>query len=222
MQLILRCHSLVLAFIFCFYQTAAAADSAQPKRVSKGQVSNYDVFNQGRHKRDATITHMQSEMALRISDVNRAIRLGRRAVELNPDDIEARTALAEALYQKVKHGKTDDPGVFNECVKTWLMILRNVVGEEKGLTYKGIGIPLIQKFYEDEDHGTLAKERLTALCGRTPKAWETNKKFLDKVLRPETSVAGEIVRRSNYGSADREANEFSNEHRPIGAANQTK
>ncbi len=174
------------------------------ERPARSTVSNYEVFNKVRSKRDSKINYMQSELSLRAQDVNRAIKMGRRAVELDPDDIDARLALGEALYQKVKSTKTKTPETFNECVKTWLLIQRNVVGEEKGLTYKGLGIPFINKFYEDEDHSMLARERLTALCGRSPKMWETNKKFLDKVLQPETSVSGVIVKGNPTGATNNE------------------
>lgn len=168
-------------------------DSSKPKRT----VSTYDTYNHGQNRRSSGISTLQSEMSLRTSDLNRAIKMGRRAVELDPDDMDARVALGEALYEKVKSSKKEDPALFNECVKTWLLVHRNLIGAEKGMTFKGIGIPGMQKAYEDEDHGAIARERLITLCGRTPKMFETNKKYLDKVLQAETSVSGVIVNKKS-------------------------
>ncbi len=193
---------LLIAVALTVPQSALAADSDPVKKAPRHTVSNYDAFTAGQGRKESSLSTMQSEMHLRVSDVNRAIKMGRRAVELDPDDIDARVALGEALYQKVTGSKKEDPATFNECVKTWLTIHRNVVGFEKGMNFKGVGIPGLQKFYEDEDHGILAKERLTALCGRTPKMFETNKKYLDRVLQAETSVSGQIVKRSSGATSD--------------------
>jgi len=178
--------------------TEYGATPARKRQV----VSNYEVFNTPKGKKDAKVQYMQSEISLRNNDVNRAIQMGRRAVELDPDDIDARVALGEALYTKwKKQKKHPDPVIYNECVKTWLMVLRNVVGDEKGMSHKGISIPLAQTFFEDEDRGIIAKERLAAVCGRVPKFWETNNKYLSKVLLPEatTSVAGTVLKSHSTG-----------------------
>lgn len=176
-------------------QPALTAESEQkrPRRA----VSTYETYNrEGMGRSDSSISTMQAEMASKSSDVNRAIKMGRRAVELDPEDVDARIALGEALYDKLKSSKKENPAIYNECVKTWLLVYRNLIGAERGLTIKGIGIPGTRAIYSDEEHGDRAKNRLIALCGRTPKLWETNKKFLDKVLQAETSVAGQVVRKS--------------------------
>lgn len=163
-------------------------------------VSSYDVLTKG--TKDAKTYFMQSELSLRNEDVNRAIKKGRRAVDLDPDDLDARVALGEALYAKWKfEKKKTSPQLYNECVKTWLMVLRNVTGEE-ALSYKGISIPLAQHLWADEDRGILAKKRLTTMCGRVPKFWETNKKFLSKVLVPEVkeTVAGTVISKQGIDS----------------------
>ncbi|CAN5496826.1 hypothetical protein BH11CYA1_BH11CYA1_13230 [soil metagenome] len=56
-----------------------------------------------------------------------------------------------------------DPDIFNLCIKNWLVVLRNEVGEEKGATYKGIGIGL--GYFQDEERTINAKHRLKVLTG---------------------------------------------------------
>jgi hypothetical protein len=188
---------------------ALASETTQSPSAARDKVSSYEVFNKSKKRDNSKIQYMQSEISLRNDDVNRAVSMGRRAVELDPNDIDARVALGEALYQKIKKAKKKvTPEVYNECVKTWLMVLRNIVGDEANMGYKGISIPLVERFYEDEDRTILARTRLTAVCGRVPKFWETNKKFLDKVLLPEasTSVAGTVISGSNAGDSTRDKN----------------
>lgn len=201
------CAGLMLVAVFSGSAQAIAADTTTSPSAARQRVSSYEVFNKSKKRDNAKIQYMQSEISLRNDDVNRAVSMGRRAVELDPNDIDARVALGEALYQKIKKAKKKaKPEVYNECVKTWLMVLRNIVGDEANMGYKGISIPLVERFYEDEDRTILARSRLTAVCGRVPKFWETNKKFLDKVLLPEatTSVAGSVISGSSSGESSSE------------------
>lgn len=175
-------------------QPGLAGEYDEESKPAKRAISSYDAFSSGRGTRDSSMSSIQSEMSLRSSDLNRAIKMGRRAVELDPEDVDARVALGNALFQKVKSSKKEDPALFNECVKTWLMVHRNVIGFEKA-DFKGLGIPGFQKMYEDEDHGILAKSRLVDLCGRPPKMFETNRKYLDKVLHAETAVSAVVIKK---------------------------
>ena len=181
---------------------AIAAHDWDDEKPSRGVVDNYHLFGKGRGKRDSHINYMQAELATRIDDKNRAIILGRKAVKLDPDDIDARVALGEALFEKIEDQENKDPKLFNECVKTWLMVNRNIVGDEAAMTHKGISIPGVVKFFEDEDRGILARERLKALCGRVPRMWETNQKYLDTMLMPEKSVSGKLVTKTHETSTE--------------------
>lgn len=193
---------LLVLFTLIAPQLALAEEdsiSVKPKR----SVSTYDTYNHGQNRRSSGISTLQSEYSMRTSDLNRAIKMGRRAVELDPDDKDARVALGEALYKKLKSSKKEDPALFNECVKTWLLVHRNLIGPEKGMNIKGIGIPGMQRAYEDEEHGAIARERLVTLCGRTPKMFETNKKYLDKVLQVETSVSAVMIKKSGESNENK-------------------
>lgn len=184
-------------------QPAQAEESDSGSAKVRRTVSTYDTYNHGHNRRSSGISTLQAEMSTRSSDLNRAIKMGRRAVELDPDDMDARVALGEALFEKIKASKKEDPALFNECVKTWLLVHRNLIGAEKGMTIKGIGIPGMQRAYEDEEHGGIARDRLIVLCGRTPKMFETNKKYLDKVLQAETTVSGVVIKKSGANNENK-------------------
>ncbi|MDP3506641.1 MAG: tetratricopeptide repeat protein [Candidatus Melainabacteria bacterium] len=128
---------------------------------------------------------MVARQCMRHHNYNKAITLLSRAVKLDPDDPDVICLYAEALEEKLSHQVEKDPTVFNLCVKNWLTILRNEAGEEKGATYKGIGIGM--GYFQDEERTTRAKLRLKALTGYIPKPWETNDRYLRRVLKPATT-----------------------------------
>lgn len=182
---------------------AIAANDWDDEKPSRGTVNNYNLFGKKNGRRDSKINYMHAEMATRIEDTSRAIILGRKAVKLDPDDIDARVALGEALFQKIEEQQSKDPKLFNECVKTWLVVHRNIVGDEQAMTYKGFSIPGVMKFFEDEDRGVLSKDRLIALCGRAPKMFESNQRYLNQVLMPEKSVSGQIISTNTKSTSEK-------------------
>ncbi len=134
---------------------------------------------------------MTARQCMRHHNYNKAISFLSRAVKLDPDDPDVVCLYAEALEEKLSHQVEKDPTVFNLCVKNWLSIVRNEVGEEKGTTYKGIGIGA--GYYQDEERTMKAKHSLKALTGYLPKPWETNDRYLRRVLKPaSTSVMATI------------------------------
>lgn len=134
---------------------------------------------------------LQAKQFMRHHNYNKALKLLRRAIKLNDDDMDIRVLYAEALDEKLSHQAEKEPEIFNECIKSWLIVARQEVGLEKGMTFKGIGFMSGQ--YADEDWAGKAKKRLRVLTGYSPKPWETNDRYLKKVLRPaETSVSAVI------------------------------
>lgn len=119
-----------------------------------------------------------------------AVVAGRKAVNRNPDDIEAHQSYAEALESKLRANQQVDVDLLRECVSEWLIVFRNEVGEEKGLGFHGISV--MGYLYKDETHSETARQRLISLAGRAPKPWETNARYLKNVLR-RASVSGKIV-----------------------------
>lgn len=185
---------LFLFFLFMSAWQGAEAKKSEEKKYKP--VSTYESFNRGRTEKKAHIYLLQSELALRANDYTRAVKLGKQAVESDPENMQARVALGEALSAYLKEldeTNADYIPTKNEAIKTWLVVLRNLVGSERGLNIKGVGSPFFNKFFEDENRVVKAKSRIKELCGRTPKFWETNEKFLQKVITVETGVSGKVV-----------------------------
>ncbi|MBI1270411.1 hypothetical protein GC174_08260 [bacterium] len=137
---------------------------------------------------------LQSELALKNKNIEEAIKLGRAATKADPDDLDARVGAAEALYKKIEEeGKENvTPAIFNECLTNWLIVYRNIAGEE-ATSYKGLSVPGASRFFADEGRALKARARIESLCGRTPKFWESNKRFLKKVLKPESRIEGQVI-----------------------------
>jgi hypothetical protein len=141
---------------------------------------------------------MKSEYLRNSEDVEEAVVAGKRALDKNPDSIESHLVYAQALERKLHFQKQKDPQLFAQCVKEWLIVLRNESGEEKGLSAHGISV--FGHLMADESHSILAKQHLTALCGRGPKGWETDTVYLRKILKNVT-VHGKIISPSSTSTS---------------------
>lgn len=137
---------------------------------------------------------MSAEAAIRANRADRAIFLSRKALARRPDDLEFHKTLAEALDLKLETQKEKDPKVVAECVREWLIVMRNGVGMEKGTNFRGAG-GILDAFYSDEEYYILAKERIKELTGKLPRAWETNDRFLKRALPAAATVSGKILHR---------------------------
>ena len=66
------------------------------------------------------------------------------------------------------------------------------------LTFLGYELKLsaVHVISEDEDHTIKARQHLTKLTGFSPKPWETDTRYLKRVLAKTTeSVSGKIVKK---------------------------
>lgn len=145
-------------------------------------------------KGNASSMMMSAEYSSRMGYIDQAIKQSRKALQRDPNDIDLHQTLAEALENKIKTQDERDPYLFNECVKEWLMVLRNEVGDESGLTWHGIGIPAMQTLYQDSARGGVAKQHLIDLTGSLPKGWETNARYLKRVAKDaDARVAGKVL-----------------------------
>lgn len=157
-----------------------------------GVITSVEAMQMG--EQTANAYSVAAEYALSVGDTEQSIKLCRRAINKDMDDLDIHQIYAEALEKKIKKQPDRDPELFNECIKQWLMVLRSTVGDEKGLTNSN-GIGLLTRFYEDDERGIPAKQHLLALTGSVPKAWESNAKYLKRVLKPgTTTVAGKVLK----------------------------
>jgi tetratricopeptide (TPR) repeat protein len=161
-----------------------------PSSGSEG-VTSIEAFQIG--PQTANSLSRGAEYCVHNEQYDKAIKLSKMAIDKNLDDNEIHQIYAQALEGKLSEQVERDPSIFNECVKQWLIVLRQEYGDEK-LSYHGLSIPGMGKFYEDEDRVIEARKHLVKLTGGAPKVWETDAKWLKKVLVPSnTSVYGKVM-----------------------------
>jgi hypothetical protein len=135
------------------------------------------------------------ETSLREGNIDQAIHLLKQSLSMDNENADVHVWYAEALEKKLRKQDEKDPELFNKCVREWLLVMRNEIGEERGLSVKGISPGGIGTFYRDEDHNILAKNHLVKLTGSAPRFYESNTNFLKRVLQKQhAEVAGRVVK----------------------------
>lgn len=142
---------------------------------------------------------------------DQAISTCQKALRKNLDDCDIHKIYAEALEGKLKKEKKDNPDLYAACVREWLIVFRNEKGDERGLTLKGVGLPLMGVFYEDEDHRREAKMHLLDITGTMPRPWETDDVYIKRASRATTSVAGKLMLDNDFTAPADRANAKGNE-----------
>jgi hypothetical protein len=169
----------------------ARYDSDEPDYSEYHPETSIQAFTSSSHASAEAIS-LASEYALKNGDYNTAIALCRRAINKDNDDLDTHLNLAQAIEAKIKAQDERDQQLFKECVKEWLIVLRNTVGAEKGMDWHGLS--LMGARYEDEFHGGVARTHLKQLVGSVPLGRETDTKYLKRVLNPANStVSGKVV-----------------------------
>ena len=154
-------------------------------------------------KGNANSMGLSAEYSSRMGYLDQAIKQSRRALQRDPEDLDLHLTYAEALENKIKTQDERDPYLYNECVKEWLTVLRNEVGDEAGMTWHGLSIPAMQTLYRDSAHGGLAKQHLIDLTGSLPKSWETNARYLKRIAKDaDSKVAGKIIPKNKSAEKD--------------------
>jgi len=170
---------------------ASAFADEQTEEEYPGAVQSMDAL----HGSSGNSYRAAAEYALGQGQTDKAMALCKKAFDFNADDPDLHQLYAKVLEQKLKSrniGASHDQ-LLAECVHQWLIVLRNETGEEKGTSFHGIGLPLVGSFYEDDERHIPAKAHLISLVGRTPRAWETDAKYMKSVLKNQSSVQGKIV-----------------------------
>lgn len=166
-------------------------DSAVPDGV---RAKDYDeIFSDTNMSSGALL--IRGRAALKAGNYRKALALVEHGLRMEMDDPDIHILHADALESKLRHQVDKDPALFQKVVEKWLLIYRNQVGEEKGMDVKGISV--LRGFYADEERGIEAKRHLLKLTGYLPKPWETNNRYLKRVLKPATtSVTAKIRSKS--------------------------
>lgn len=173
---------------------ASAQDSSGVGYYSSGYrpIQNEDFLGLAHNTPETYL--FRAEVAINRQQWGQAVKFLRKSMKGNDDDIDTHKYLAICLEKQMDEESERDPSKFKECVKEWLVVLRNTKGAEKGLTFKNGLSPTNNKKWEDEQTAGMARQHLKELTGQEPKRWETNDKFIARVSKPaEENVSAKVV-----------------------------
>lgn len=137
-------------------------DTSSIGKSHGGVVSSDQFLELG--MRTPNALRLEGENSLRMGHIDRAIMVLQRSVEMTPMDMDGRILYSQALEQKLIGQKERDPALFNFVVKQWLFVAKKA---------------------EFPDQSFQGRQHLINLTGLAPKRWETDRKYLAKVLLPE-------------------------------------
>ena len=107
---------------------------------------------------------LEGEQSMRYGNYEKAIEVLKKSVQMSPSDMDGRILYAEALEKKLLKQKTKDPVLYNFLLKQWLVVSKN--GD----------------FMDQKMQG---RAHLMSLAGTAPKRFESDSKFLARILIPE-------------------------------------
>jgi hypothetical protein len=107
---------------------------------------------------------LEGEQSMRNGNYDKAISLLKKSVELSPSDMDGRLLCAEAMEKKLLKQQDKDPVLFNALVKQWYVVAKKA------------------NFLDQQMQG---RSHLTMLTGSAPGRFDTEKRFLSRVLIPE-------------------------------------
>jgi hypothetical protein len=137
-------------------------DTSGIGQSKEGQVRSDQILELGTCPPSAL--QLEGEHAMRIGNIDTALTVLQRAVEMAPLDMEKRLLYAQCLEKKLMAQKKKDPALYNFLIKQYLFIYRKA---------------------EFIDQTMIAKQALVHLTGTAPRSVEKSEKFLTRVLIPE-------------------------------------
>jgi hypothetical protein len=140
-----------------FSQDTTPIVHAEQKPVSSDQMLDISTSS-------SSALRMEGEQLIRVNNIDKAVAVLARSVEMSPADIDGRILYAEALEKKLQRQTTRDPQLHNLAVKQWLYIAKKA---------------------DYMDQKVQGIKHLTSICGSKPRMLETEDRFLARVLMPE-------------------------------------
>jgi len=136
--------------------------SAPTSTQSSAQVQDDQLLELNTPSSDGM--RLEGEQAMRYGNYDRAIAVLKKSVQMSPSDMDGRILFAEALEKKLLKQQVKDPVLYNSVMKQWLIVSKN------------------GNFMDQKMQG---RAHLLSLSGKAPKHFESDSKFLSRILIPE-------------------------------------
>jgi hypothetical protein len=115
-----------------------------------------------------------------MGNLNRAIMVLQKSVEMAPSDMDGRILYATALEKKLTGQSDRDPQLYNFLVKQWLYVLKKA---------------------DFMDQNAQGQAHLVALTGTYPRKYESRARFLSRVMLPVTDDARDELNKRKFTAA---------------------
>jgi hypothetical protein len=136
--------------------------ASAPAAQSSGQVQDDQFLELNTPSSEGM--RLEGEQAMRYGNYDRAIAVLKKSVQMSPTDMDGRILFAEALEKKLLKQQVKDPALYNSVMKQWLIVSKN------------------GNFMDQKMQG---RAHLQSLAGTAPKHFESDVKFLSRILIPE-------------------------------------
>ncbi len=163
--------AIVLTFIALNFHNSCFADNSS---YSKERTTTDSAYSD-----DAQLSRRRAMKATQDSNLELRLRDLLRASNSNVDDLDIHVHIAETCEQLCRRGpKNNDLEMYRLALKHWLIVMRNEVGEEANLNFRGFAI--LPGVFDDEDRSRKARNRIKLLAGCLPRPWETRDAFIKR------------------------------------------
>jgi len=165
----------ILTHAFCLATLVLAASLTQA--VARNDDPMMDTTKDGHHDPSvvssdqmldlgtstSSALRLEGEQSMRFNNIERAIMVLQKAVEMSPGDMDGHILYAEALEKKLNKQKDRDPSLYNFVVKQWLYVSKRA---------------------DFLDQAMQGSAHLLKLTGQKPHRFEREGHYLSRVLLP--------------------------------------
>jgi hypothetical protein len=191
---------LLLQTSVAFAEDGPDGDTKTGSREYPGAVSSLEGYSIGETTGNSYL--LQAHQCLKAGYIDKAIKYCQKAINKDSNDCDTHLMYAQALQKKLQTQPADkrDPELFKKCLAEYLIVLRNEVGDEIGMSWHGLSVPGLSGQYSDTERGGVARVELKKLTGSLPRVWETDAKYIKRVGNANAArVAGKVVDQDKDG-----------------------
>ena len=153
-------------------------DTSSIGQSKDGVVTSDQLLELGTPTADSL--RLTGEQFLRMGNLDRAIMVLQKSVEMSPSDMDGRILYATALEKKLTGQEDRDPQLYNFLVKQWLYVLKKA---------------------DFMDQNAQGQAHLVALTGTFPRKYESRGRFLSRVMLPVDEDAREALNKRKFTAA---------------------
>jgi hypothetical protein len=153
-------------------------DTSSIGKVDNGVARSDQMLELGTPTADSL--RLEGEQFMRMGNLDRAIQVLQKSVEMQPSDMDGRILYATCLEKKLRNQHDRDPQLYNFLVKQWFYVMKKA---------------------DFLDQNAMGQTHLVALTGTVPRKYESKGRFLQRVMLPLNDDAKEELNKRKFTAA---------------------